>query len=266
VVVVGMIIGLGTMVGVCKVLARSGLCNFGGRKFTGEGRVDDSGEKRLSWMRLGGIVPGNFGAGNFMAGGGKKSLFGRRYDEKGVERNPLRKVVTFEDEDEEKVVDISPEFVDEPGLAYQPLSKNASSAVSSNIKPGLLPDPRALIGLRVGQTLHPAHFTTTPHLSPTSFFDNEDHIVSASPSGLSCVSTAHSRTKSAPVMVGDGRRESNKSSAVSSASSEWDIARAYGGPRYERARSVGAMSGLSADERDWERLHRISESTTGKQD
>jgi hypothetical protein len=255
-VVVGIITGLGITVGVCKVLARSGLCSCGGRKFTGAGRVDDKvKEKKLSWMKFANM-PGSFGAG-METQGGKMTIFGRHYDEKGIERNPSRKVVSFEDE--EKVVDLGPESA-EPELctlAYKAPSKNASRAVPHQLT---LPEPSSL-GLRVGETLHPDHFMTR-NLPPTSFFDNDDHVVSASPSYLSTVSGVHCRTKSAPVKIGNNglleRRESDKSSAQSSASSEWDIARAYGGPRYERARSVGAMSGLSVDEREWERIHRIS--------
>jgi hypothetical protein len=255
-VVVGTITGLGITVSVCKFLAKSGLCSCGGREFTGAGRVEDK-EKKLSWMKLNG-PPLNFGARSLMAGvgmPGKVTMFGRHYDDKGIERNPNHKGVSFEDD--HKVIDIGHEFSkpDLHTLAYQPPMNNAS-AVST--KPGIS-EPCAL-GLKVGQTLNPAHFTTH-HLSPTSFFDNDDHVVSASPSRLSNISSSHSRTKSAPVVIRNGhqRRESNKSGALSSASSEWDVARAYGGPRYDKARSTGAMSGLSTDEREWDRIRRISD-------
>jgi hypothetical protein len=242
-VVVGTISGLGITISICSCLAKAGLCGCGGRKFTGAGRVEDR-EKRLSWMRLS-SPPANFGPGCLITGVG---TYGRLYDEKGVERNPNHKGVSFEDE--AKIIDIGPEEFIEPDLrtlVYHAPSNNlaAVSAVSG------IPEHSAL-GLKVGQTLNPAHFTTI-HLTPTSFFDDDDHIVSASPSRLSNVSSAHSRTKSAPVMTGNEheRRESNKSGgALSSASSEWDVARAYGGPRYYKARSAGAMSGLSVDERE----------------
>jgi hypothetical protein len=246
-VVVGTISGLGITISICSFLAKAGLFGCGGRKFTGAGRVEDR-EKRLSWMRLS-SPPANFGPGCLLTGVG---TYGRLYDEKGVERNPNHKGVTFEDE--AKIIDVGHEEFIEPDLRtliyHAPSNNLAASAV-----PGI-PEQSAL-GLKVGQTLNPAHFTTV-HLTPTSFFDNDDHIVSASPSRLSNVSSAHSRTKSAPVMTGNEheRRESNKSGgALSSASSEWDVARAYGGPRYDKARSAGAMSGLSVDEREWERTH-----------
>jgi hypothetical protein len=172
--------------------------------------------------------------------------YGRHYDEKGVERNPNHKGVSFEDE--EKIINIGPEFT-EPDLRTLVYLNNAPTTFAT---PGI--SEQSALGLKVGQTLNPAHFTTI-HLTPTSFFDNDDHLVSASPSRLSNVSSAHSRTKSAPVLVGHeyGRRESNKSGALSSTSSEWDVARAYGGPRYDKARSAGAMSSLSVDEKEWEK-------------
>ena len=75
-----------------------------------------------------------------------------------------------------------------------------------------------------------------------------------SPSYLSVAPGTHSCAKSAPVQIGSDSglkcRESDKSSAESLALSGWDIVKAYARPRYERVRSVGAMSGLSVDERE----------------
>jgi hypothetical protein len=73
-----------TVISICRLLAKAGLCGCGGRKFTGAGRVVDDGEtrKRLSWMRLS-SPPANFGPGCLIRGVGK---CGRLYDEKGVER------------------------------------------------------------------------------------------------------------------------------------------------------------------------------------
>ncbi|KIM77627.1 hypothetical protein PILCRDRAFT_825215 [Piloderma croceum F 1598] len=247
-VVVGTISGLGITISICSFLAKAGLCGCGGRKFTGAGRVDDR-EKRLSWMRLS-SPPANFGPGCLITGVG---TYGRLYDEKGVERTPNHKGVSFEDE--AKIIDIGHEEFIEPDLRTLVYHAPSNNLAAASAVPGI--PKQSALGLKVGQTLNPAHFTTI-HLTPTSFFDNDDHIVSASPSRLSNVSSAHSRTKSAPVMTGNEheRRESNKSGgALSSASSEWDVARAYGGPRYDKARSAGAMSGLSVDEREWERTH-----------
>ena len=256
-VIVGTIAGLGITISIFKLLGRSGLCNCGGRKSTGAGRLEDK-EKRLSWKRLG-SPPANLGIGSIMVGvgtpGGKVTVGGRNYDEKGIERNPNNKGVSFEDD--EKVMDIVYEAVkpDLRGLLYQPPSHNPSAVPT---KLGIV-QPLSL-GLKVGQTLNPAHFTTA-HLTPTSFFDNDDHVFSTSSSRHSNISITHSRTKSAPVTTENrnNRRESNKSGAMSSASSEWDVARAYGGPRYDKARSAGAMSGMSVDEREWERTQRISD-------
>ena len=267
-VIVGIVMGLVITVGTCKLLAKSGLCDCGGRKFTGAGLlVEEKKEKKMSWMRFGGAggrtprVSFGSGAGNLMVGvGTPRGMFGRRYDEKGIEHNPGLKGVTFEDEN--KVVNIGPKPDLLRTLTYQAPS-NAKSATPNKNKPGIMAPPSSALGLKVGQTLHPAHFTTAHHLSPTSFFDNDDHVlISASPSSsrLSNLSSIHSRTKSAPVTIntnhGDGEvyRESNwrRGSLSSASSSEWDVARAYGGPRYGRARSDGAMSGLSVDEREWE--------------
>jgi hypothetical protein len=249
-VVVGIITGLGCIIFVSRFLANSALCGCGGGKFTGAGLVKEEGGRR-SWMRLS-SPPSNFGPGVLLEG-----VNGRLYDEKGIERSRShKKGVSFEDEDE-KVMDIGQALLEDDLriLAYlPPPAQNPITPASS------APVTATSLGLKVGQTLSPAHFATA-HLAPTSFFDNDDHdhVVSASASHVSNVSSsgAHSRTKSAPVMSHE-RRESE---AMSSSSSEWDVARAYGGARYDKARSAGTAS--SVDDREWERNQRMGEHNRG---
>jgi len=101
-------------------------------------------EKKLSWMKFA-ICLGVLGLE--WRRRRQDDYIGRHYDEKGIERNPSRKVVSFEDE--EKVVDLGPESA-EPELctlAYKAPSKNASRAVPHQLT---LPEPSSL-GLRVGR-------------------------------------------------------------------------------------------------------------------
>lgn len=179
----------------------------------------------------------------------RQTTSGRNYDEKGIEQGLPHKPIFLE-----QVADAEHE------LPVSPFDSSADTIDVSGIPTIHKSQHR---DLQAGNSLIPG-YTGTSGLSPASIFDNDDHssVVYASSSHVSIISTAHSRTKSAPIIRFKQRDSSSGliSGKSSASSSEWDIARAYGGPRYDKARSVGAMSGISVDSREWDERMRMSAS------
>lgn len=263
-VIVSCITGLGLVVGICKVLTTAGMCRWGARK--GHRGIEwkaqqESGltEKALSWTRLS-SAPANFGVEQLRPKGtaiDEGVLHGRHYDEKGIERG--------RDPDDDQVFDVGqyPGYT-VPMLTFQPPSENLAS-VNKPVK----------LEYHISQELTRTRSLNTLNsavqiikLPPLSFFEVEDHnqaafSVSVSPSHVSNISSTHSRTQSAPgVSFPVSSNLAAKHRPSSTTSSEWDIARAYGGPRYDKAKSAGGMSAFSVDStrREWEeRMRRASD-------
>lgn len=215
-------------------------------------------DKKISWMRLS-SAPANFGAGRLMQFGDmsktakRQTLYGRQYDERGIECGLPPKIVSFQDD---RNLSNKSEFDGPmlPSLAY--LVPTAHSSVVQDTSNS---------GMKAGQTFDANQFATA-HILPSSHFDGEDHIISpyASPSAshVSFNLSPHPRISSAPIISLDGIRP--WSNQASTASAEWDIAQEYAGPRYDKGQSAGAMSGLSVDPREWyDNIRRLSGRSSG---
>ncbi|KII90121.1 hypothetical protein PLICRDRAFT_174904 [Plicaturopsis crispa FD-325 SS-3] len=221
--IIGCIGGIALSVAICRMLVASGVCGWGGgRKY--------SKAARLTWQRFS-LSP----------------VFDLS------RRSPYEKPTP----DLEKVLDISPD--QSPRELTVDTLPHLPSDASGHATPVL----------HSRNSIPPYNFT--PLISPAEFFkqlDDEDRAStstssrgrtpSPSPSRLSRIRSSyastisqHHRTKSAP---GPDKHQSTKSakSGKSMAESEWDIAHAYGAPRWDKAKSAGAMSIPSITLQEWD--------------